>query len=83
MGNRKGVASFMYLHDCSTTRSFTTADAKQCVSQNLANGMHTTSYSTLKGTMRLPCMVFKISHAIYQKSSILTYPNCIWCPRWG
>ena len=45
--------------------------------------VHTTSYSTLTGTMHLSCTVSKLQHVICQKSPILTYPTCIWRPRGG
>jgi len=42
-------------------------------------------YSTLLETMRLSCRptVLEIERAICRKSPILTYPTCIWRPRWG
>ena len=42
-------------------------------------------YSTLLETMRLSCRptVLEIERAICRKSPILTYPTCIWRPRWN
>ena len=44
---------------------------------------HTTSYSTLVGSMCLSCTVFDIQPVISQKSPILTHPTCIRRPRRG
>ena len=41
---------------------------------------HTTSYSTLKETMRLSCTVFEIEPVIYRKSPILTHPPAFGAP---
>ena len=44
---------------------------------------HTSSDSTLIESMWLSCIVFDIERAVCRKSPILTYPTCIWRPRWG
>jgi len=41
------------------------------------------SYWTLIETVRLSLLYRFRVIASCQKSPILTYPTCIWCPRWG
>ena len=44
---------------------------------------HTTSYSTLIGSMSLSCTVFEIKPVIRRKSPILTHPTCVRHPGRG
>jgi len=44
---------------------------------------HTTTYSTLIGSMCLSSAVFEIKPVIRRKSPILTHPTCIRRPRRG
>ena len=50
---------------------------------SLFDRMHMTSYPTLIETMRHSCTVFELKRVICLKSSIITYPTCIWRPIGG